>query len=62
MPRVGFNLSDKTAQRLKEYALKRTGSMKGLSEIGEEAIVEYLKKHEKEFSESGKPRKASTVA
>ena len=42
MPRVCFNLSDKTALRLKEVALKETGSMKGLSQVGEVAIKEYL--------------------
>ena len=62
MPRIGINLSDVVAQRLKEYALKKTGSMKGLSEIGQEAIIEYLEKHEKEISESGNPLKASTIA
>jgi hypothetical protein len=51
MPRVGFNLSDQTAQRLKEYALKKTGSMKGLSQIGELAFIEYLEKHESELGE-----------
>jgi hypothetical protein len=35
-------LSDKTALRLKEVALKETGSMKGLSIVGEVAIKEYL--------------------
>jgi hypothetical protein len=39
---VCLNLSDKTAQRFKEVALKETGSMKGLSQVGEEAIKEYL--------------------
>ena len=53
MPRVGFNLSDQTAQRLKEYALKKTGSMKGLSQIGEQAFIEYLEKHESELGEQG---------
>lgn len=42
MPRVCLNLSDKTAQRFKEVALKETGSMKGLSIVGEVAIKEYL--------------------
>jgi hypothetical protein len=45
MTRVCLNLSDRTAQRLKEVALRRTGSMKGLSEVGEEAIEKYLKEH-----------------
>lgn len=42
MPRVCLNLSDKTAQMFKEVALKETGSMKGLSQVGEVAIKEYL--------------------
>ena len=45
MTRVCLNLSDRTAQRLKEVALKQTGSMKGLSIVGEEAITEYLEEH-----------------
>ena len=44
MPRVCLNLSDKTALRLKEVALKETGSMKGLSQVGEVAIKEYLER------------------
>jgi hypothetical protein len=42
MPRICFNLTDLTAQKLKEVALKETGSMKGLSIVGEAAIKEYL--------------------
>jgi hypothetical protein len=45
MTRVCLNLSEGTAQRLKEVALKQTGSMKGLSIVGEEAITEYLEEH-----------------
>ncbi len=53
MPRVGFNLSDDTARRVREFALKKTGSMKGLSIVGEEALKEYLDRHENELN-SGK--------
>ena len=59
MPRVGFNLSEDTARRLREFALKKTGSMKGLSMIGEEAVREYLEKHENELEKSGNPCEAS---
>jgi len=59
MPRVGFNLSDDTARRVREFALKKTGSMKGLSQIGEEAFKEYLEKHENESEKSGNPCEAS---
>ena len=45
MPRIGVNLSDETAMALRELALKKTGSMKGLSIIAEEAIKEYIEKH-----------------
>lgn len=58
MPRVGFNLSDETARRLREFALKKTGSMKGLSIIGEEAFREYLERHESELEKSENPLKA----
>jgi hypothetical protein len=55
MPRVGFNLTEETAQRIRQFAVKKTGSMKGLSQIGEEALKEYLKRHENESEKSGKP-------
>jgi metal-responsive CopG/Arc/MetJ family transcriptional regulator len=45
MTRISLNLSDKTARRFREAALKQTGSMKGLSEVGEEALREYLDKN-----------------
>jgi hypothetical protein len=45
MPRICFNLSDETAQRIKEVALRKTGSMKGLSEVGEEALKQYLEEN-----------------
>ena len=52
MPRVGFNLTEETAQRLRQFAVKKTGSMKGLSQIGEEAFKEYLERHENEIEKS----------
>ncbi len=55
MPRVGFNLTEKTAKRIRQFAVKKTGSMKGLSQIGEEAIIEYLEKHEAELEKSENP-------
>jgi len=58
MPRVGFNLSDETAQRIRQFAVKKTGSMKGLSQIGEEALREYLEKHEAELEKSENPCEA----
>jgi hypothetical protein len=45
MTRICLNLSEETARRLRETALKKTGSMKGLSEVGEEALNEYLEKN-----------------
>jgi hypothetical protein len=59
MPRVGFNLTDKTAPRLRQFAVKKTGSMKGLSQIGEEAFREYPEKHENESEKNGNPCEAS---
>lgn len=59
MPRVGFNLTEETAQRIRQFAVKKTGSMKGLSQIGEEAFREYLAKHENELEKSGNPCEAS---
>ena len=44
MPRISLNLSDKTARRFREAALEKTGSMKGLSQVGEVAIKEYLER------------------
>jgi hypothetical protein len=45
MARISLNISEETAQRFREHALRKTKSMKGLSQIGEEALVEYLEKH-----------------
>jgi hypothetical protein len=58
MPRVGFNLTEETAKRIRQFAVKKTGSMKGLSQVGEEALREYLEKHENELGKSENPCKA----
>ncbi len=42
MPKIGINLSDETAKRLKEYALKKTGTLRGQSEVAEAIIKGYL--------------------
>lgn len=55
-------MSDTTAQRLKEFALKKTGSMKGLSGIAEKAFVEYLEKHESELGIQGNADSISLIA
>ncbi len=52
MPRVGFNLIEETAQKLKQFAVKKTDSMKGLSQVGEEAFKEYLEKFVVQTSDS----------
>jgi len=46
MPKISLTLSKETAQRLKEYALKETGSLKKLSEVGEKALKEFLDREE----------------
>ncbi len=46
MPKISFTLSQETAQRVKEYSLRKTGSLKKLSEIGERAIKEFLDREE----------------
>ena len=63
MVKVGINLTEETAMRLRRFALERTGSMKGLSEVTEEAITEYLDRHEnKPIGEQENPIRGSLSA
>ncbi len=48
MGRIGVYLSDELESRLKEFTLKKTGSLRKQSEIASEAIEEYLERHAKE--------------
>jgi predicted transcriptional regulator len=45
MAKIGVTLSDETAQRLREYTVKAKGSLRGQSEVVEEAVVEFLERH-----------------
>jgi hypothetical protein len=63
MVKVGINLTSETAMRLRRFALERTGSMKGLSKVAEEAVIEYLDRHEnKAIGEQENPIRASLLA
>jgi predicted transcriptional regulator len=49
MATVTLKLKDDLAKELREFAVKKTGAMRGgLSTIAEEAITEYLEKHKAE--------------
>jgi len=49
MATVTLKLKDDLAKELREFAVKKTGTMRGgLSTIAEEAITEYLEKHKAE--------------
>lgn len=44
--RIGVNLTNETSIRLKRYVLEKYGSMRGLSDVVEIAVREYLSKEE----------------
>lgn len=49
MASLTFKVRDELAKELREFAVKKTGSMRGgLSIVAEEAISEYLEKHRAE--------------
>ncbi len=44
--RIGVNLTNETSIRLKRYVLEKFGSMRGLSDVVEIAVMEYLSREE----------------
>jgi metal-responsive CopG/Arc/MetJ family transcriptional regulator len=44
--RIGVNLTNETSIRLKRYVLEKCGSMRGLSDVVEIAVREYLSREE----------------
>jgi len=48
MAKIGVRLSDDTAQQLREFTVKSRGSLRGQSDIVEQAVVEFLERHGKE--------------
>ncbi len=53
MASITAKISDKVAREFREFAVKKKGTMRGLSEMVEEALIEYLKNHEHDM-ENGK--------
>jgi len=49
MATITLKLRDETAQQFREFALKETGSMRGLSTVAEKALSEYMKNHKDEI-------------
>ena len=44
MAKIGIDISDEIAGRLRDYTLKRYGVFRGQSKVVEEALEEYLQK------------------
>jgi len=53
MPKIGVDIEEATARRLREYLVKKTGTLRGQSKLVEQAIIEYLNNHEHELNEQG---------
>lgn len=49
MATITLKLSEELAQQFREFALKETGSMRGLSTVAEKAFREYMANHKKEI-------------
>jgi predicted transcriptional regulator len=49
MATITLKLSDELAQQFREFALKETGSMRGLSTVAEKAFREYMNNHRSEI-------------
>jgi hypothetical protein len=49
MATVTLKLSDDLAQQFREFALKETGSMRGLSTVAGKAFREYMDNHRKDI-------------
>ena len=48
-------LPDDIEKRLKDYVYKKTGHLRGQSEVAVEAIKEYLNRHESELEKKREP-------
>jgi metal-responsive CopG/Arc/MetJ family transcriptional regulator len=46
MAKIGIDISDEIAGRLRDFTLKRYGVFRGQSKVVEEALDEYLQKKE----------------
>jgi hypothetical protein len=49
MATITLKLRDELAQQFREFALRETGSMRGLSIVAEKALSEYMVNHRDEF-------------
>jgi hypothetical protein len=44
--KLNIGISPEVATALRKYALEKTGTMRGISSVVEDALVEYLRKHD----------------
>ncbi len=49
MATITLKLRDEIAQQFREFALRETGSMRGLSRVAEKALSEYMDNHKDEI-------------
>ena len=49
MATITLKLRDELAQQFREFALRETGSMRGLSTVAEKALSEYMINHRDEI-------------
>jgi len=49
MPKIGVNLSDDVAAKLRDYTLKKYGIFRGQSLVVEDALKEYFAKNEEDL-------------
>jgi predicted transcriptional regulator len=49
MATITLKLRDEIAQQFREFALRETGTMRGLSIVAEKALSEYMNNHRDEM-------------
>jgi hypothetical protein len=62
MPKIGVDVEEATSRRLREFLVKKTGTLRGQSKLVEKAIIEYLDNHEHELLEQGNPEGIPALA
>jgi hypothetical protein len=58
MATITLKLSDELAQQFREFALRQTGSMRGLSTVAEKAFLEYMEGHKNDSGRPNQPKRA----
>ncbi len=62
MTHMTLRIREDIALEFRAFALRKTGSMRGLSQIAEKAFEEYLEKHKSEIGSCENPCKVSATA